>query len=102
MSEAVSISGGGMKVDTTIGRMQALSKGIKLNEIIAAVPELEARCKMKIEAGERFADLVKLVALKSGIDASVLSTYITAVCNDTLKKKQNQAEQLSLLFDELA
>jgi hypothetical protein len=102
MSEAVSIKGGGIEVNTTIGNIAALNQGIKLNEVRAAVPELEACCNMKIQAAEKFANLVKLVALKAGLDATVLSTYITAVCNQTLNKKQKQAEQLSLLFEELA
>lgn len=102
MSEAVSIKGGGVEVNTTMGRIHAAGMGIKLNEIRDSAPQLEAACNRKLEAAEDFANAIKLIALKAGIDATVLSTYITAVCNDTLKKKQNQAEQLSLLFDELA
>ena len=86
----------------TPAKISALRLGIKLSEIRAAIPELEAACNRKIDASENFANLCKLVALKSGIDASVLSTYINAVCNETLAKKENQANQLTLLFEEMA
>ena len=81
--------------------LDAMSKGIKLHEIRGATEELEKLCSRKIDAAEDFTNACKLAALKAGIDASVLSTYITAKVNDTLKKKQNQAEQLAILFDEL-
>lgn len=90
-----------LTVHVTDKQLSALSKGIKLSEIRDSMPQLEAACNAKIEVSETFADLCKLVALKTGVDASVLSTYITAVCKDTLNKKQQQVEQLQLLFDEL-
>ena len=96
----------GHEVKTTGAQLHALTKGlslgIKISEIKAACPELEAACNRKIDAAENFANLCKLIALKSGMDASVLSTYITAVCNETLEKKEKQAEQLTLLFEEMA
>jgi len=87
--------------DPKVSQLSELSKGIKLSEIRTAIPELEAKCNAKIEVAEDFANLVKLVALKAGINPTVLATYITAVCNDTLKKKEMQTEQLTLLFEEL-
>lgn len=84
-----------------VEQLEQLTKGIKLQEIRAAIPELEAKCNAKIEVAEDFSNLCKLVALKAGINPSVLATYITAVCNDTLKKKEMQTEQLTLLFEEL-
>lgn len=89
------------KHDPNIQQIDQLTKGIKLAEIRSAIPELEAKCNAKIELSEDFANCVKLVALKAGINATVLATYITAVCNDTLKKKEMQTEQLTLLFEEL-
>jgi hypothetical protein len=76
-------------------------RSIKLSELRDSTEELENLCSKKIDAAADFTNAVKLVALKTRIDPSVLSTYITAKVNDTLKKKQNQAEQLALLFDEL-
>ena len=91
-----------LTIHVTDRGLSALSKGIKLAEIRTAMPQLEAACYAKIETAEAFADLCKLVALKAGVNASVLATYITAVCQDTLKKKEAQVEQLSLLFEGLA
>jgi len=90
-----------LHMHVTDKQLSALAKGINLGEIRAAIPELEALCNRKIEVSEDFANLVKLVALKAGINAPVLATYITAVCNDTLSKKEKQTEQLTLLFREL-
>src|SRR3990167_5833253 len=105
--DSITITGSdGTEVKTTGAQLHqmaaGLKLGIKISEIKAACPELEAACNRKIGAAEAFADLCKLVALKSGIDASVLSTYITAVCNETLAKKEKQSEQLALLFEEMA
>ena len=90
-----------LTVHVTDRQMSAAAKGIKLGEIRGASPKLESLCDAKISAAEDFANAVKLAALQAGVDASVLSTYITAKVNDTLRKKQNQAEQLTLLFEEL-
>src|SRR3990167_5450302 len=106
--DSITITGSdGTEVKTTGAQLHSLTQGmnlgiIKISEIKAACPELEAACNRKINAAETFANLCKLVALKSGFDASVLSTYITAVCNETLAKKEKQAEQLTLLFEEMA
>lgn len=90
-----------LTVHVSSNQLKAVSSGIKLNEIRDAIPQLEALCNHKIEAAEGFSDLCRLVALKAGVNPSVLATYITAVCNDTLRKKEAQVEQLTLLFEEL-
>lgn len=90
-----------LTVHVSSNQLSAMTKGMKLAEVRAALPQLEAACNAKIEVAEQFTDLVKLVALKAGVNASVLATYITAVCNDTLKKKEAQTEQLTLLFEEM-
>jgi hypothetical protein len=95
------VSGPDLTVHVTDKGLSALAKGIKLSEIREALGGLERLCTAKIEAAEEFANAVKLAALKAGVDAPVLATYVTATVNDTLKKKQSQAEQLALLFDEL-
>lgn len=85
----------------TSNHLSAMAKGMKLSEIRSAMPELEAACNAKTETAERFSDLCKLVGLKAGVNPAVLATYITAIVNGTDKKKAAQAEQLTLLFDEL-
>jgi hypothetical protein len=90
-----------LTIHVTDRQFAAVSKGIKLNEVRGSIEELETLCRRKIDAADDFANACKLAALKGGIDASVLSTYVTAKVNDTLRKKQNQAEQLQILFDEI-
>ena len=88
------------QINITESGMAAVGKGMHLNEISAAIPELEAACNHSIEAAESFGDLCKLVGLKAGADPSVVKTFIVARCNDRVKKTENKAEQLSILFDE--
>ena len=76
--------------------------GMRLNEIRTAIPELEAACNRLNDASEDFTNLCKLVALKAGADASVVKTFITARVNETAAKTERKAEQLGLLFDEIA
>ena len=82
--------------------MSALSKGMHLSEIRGAIGELEAACNRAIEANEDFTAICQLKALQGGVDPAVLKTFITARCNDRVKKTENKAEQLSILFDEIA
>lgn len=91
-----------LTVHITDKQLSSLAAGINLSEIRRSIPALEALCNAKIQATEEFNDLCKLVSLKSKVNAQVISSYITAVCNDTLSKKEQQTEQLSLLFSELS
>jgi len=91
----------GTSVDLTSGQLRAASMAIKLGEIAEAYSELEALCYRKIDATEAFSNACKAVAFRSGVDAAVLSAYVTARTTDTLRKKQRKAEQLTLLFEEL-
>ena len=80
----------------------ALGQGINLTKLRKSLPELEAACNRKIEAQEDFKNLIQVAAINAGIIPGVLSQYIVAVCNDTVAKKARSAEQLSLLFSEIA
>lgn len=80
--------------------VRALGAGINLTEIKTAIPELESLANRKIEAGEDFDAALTVCAIKAGVIKSVLSQYIMARVNDTVKKKSQSAEQLSLLFGE--
>ena len=75
--------------------------GMRLNEIRTAIPELEAACNRANDASEDFTNLCKLIALKAGADAGVISTFIKARVNETAAKTERKAEQLGLLFDEI-
>lgn len=79
---------------------QASGDAIKIAAVLDALPELERACQRKIDAAESFTDACKAVALKAGIEPSVVSTYVTAKIKDTLEKQQKKAEQLNLLFEE--
>ncbi len=80
--------------------VRALGAGINLTEIKTSIPELEAACNRKIEATADFDAVLTVCAIKSGIIKAVLSQYIVARVTDTVKKKSQSAEQLSLLFGE--
>lgn len=80
--------------------LNALGQGINLTALRNAIPELESACNRKIEASEDFKNVIQVVAINAGILPGVLSQYITARCNDTVKKKSVSAQQLNLLFDE--
>ena len=82
--------------------LQALGAGMRLAEIRIALPELEAACNRANEAAEDFTNLCKLVSLKASVDASVVKTFVTARVNETVAKTERKAEQLGLLFDEIA
>ena len=90
-----------LTVHVTDRQLSALGKGMKMSAIRGAMDELEKPCRRKMDAAEDFAKACKLQALQGGVDAVVLSTYVTARVNDTLEKKQNQAEQLQILFEEV-
>lgn len=81
-------------------KVRAISQGINLTEIKTAIPELEAACNAKMDAAERFKEVITVTAIKCGVLPGVLTQYITARCTDTVKKKSRSAEQLSLLFGE--
>ena len=81
--------------------VKALGMGINKTALEKALPELESACNRKIEAAEDFKTIVQVVALSAGILPGVLSQYVTARCNDSVKKKATSAEQLSFLFAEI-
>ncbi len=95
MSEAQTV------INITDTGLEAVGKGMRLGEIRAAIPDLEAACNAAMERAEVFTDLCKLVGLKAGTDPSVIKTFITARCNDRVKKTEMKAEQLQILFSEL-
>ena len=89
-------------MDTTITQteLRALGAGVNLTEIRRCIGELEALANAKIEAAEQYNDAVTMAAIKCGVIKSVLAQYINARVTDTVKKKAQSAEQLSLLFGE--
>lgn len=88
-------------VHTTDRLLSAAAKGIELAKVRAGMNNLEALCHAKIAAADAFKDACKAVSDLSRVDASVISTYVTAVVRDKLDEQRNKAEQLDLLFTEL-
>ena len=80
----------------------ALGLGINLTALRKALPELEVLCNHKIEAADGFKNAVQVVAIQAGILPGVLSQYVTSRVNESVAKKAQSAEQLSLLFTEIS
>lgn len=89
-----------MSVNGVQVNVRALGQGINLTEIRTRLPQLEALCNRKTEAAEDFRNAIQVAAIESGVMPAVLTQYVTARCNDTVRKKARSAEQLSLLFGE--
>ena len=95
------IDNGKTIINITSQGLSSVAKGMHLNEIRTAIPELEAACNHAIEAAEDYDNVCKLIALKAGTDAAVVKTFITARCKENVAKTENKAEQLSILFNEI-
>jgi hypothetical protein len=54
------------------------------------------------DAKEEFAEAVQAVAEASGFQATVVRRFVNAKAGSTFEKKKKEAEQLSLVFDEVA
>jgi hypothetical protein len=75
---------------------------IKLTELSPAiVGTLVADLKHAQEAGKVFGDGIVANAKRAGIEASVLRRFITARAGEDFEEKKRDAQQLSLLFEEL-
>jgi len=68
----------------------------------ATLDTLVADYKHAVAAKDRFSDGVKAVAEKAGLNAGPLQRYIKARAGDRLDEKRKDAEQLDLLFREMA
>ena len=90
-----------LTINVTSKELSAIGNGMKLSVIRECLPELEQLCRGKIAASDAFADGCKAVAEKGGVHAAVLAAFVSAVVRDKLKDKQEKADQLSLLFEEI-
>ena len=100
--ERVSITHGGETIETDMETIRAMGAGINLSGLRSEIQELEQAFLRKQEASTQFKDAIAVVAIQNGIIEGVLSQYIAARCNDTVKKKAQSAEQLNLLFAEIS
>lgn len=90
-----------INVTMTDRMLAAAAKGIRLPEVRAALPNLEALCHHKIAAADAFSDACKAAGEKANLSPSVISAYVTAIVRDKLEDKREKAEQLALLFEEI-
>lgn len=66
------------------------------------VEELEQAYRRKVDLSEAFSDACEAQAGKAGIHPSVLKAWIKARVEDKEAEHKSKAEQLQMLFDELA
>lgn len=78
------------------------ASGQRLEALSVAMGELEALWRAKQSTSEQFTEACAAVALKAGLDASVVKTYVNVRCRDKLETGKRKVEQLSLVFDMLA
>lgn len=77
-------------------------KVIRPGELKERLPHLIALHNTAKEASKDLSDAVKSVAEKSGLLASVVRRLVVAKAGDNFEEKKKEAEQLSLVFDEVA
>lgn len=75
---------------------------VNLERIAIRMPALCEAWTRKTDAVESYADAVKATAEECGIEPASLKAYINAKMRDKQAKFVREAEQLSLLFEELA
>lgn len=74
---------------------------IKLDALRESLPELERACQRKIVASDDFSNACDAVALKAGLEAAVVKSYVTARVRDKLDEYEKKSSQLALVFEEI-
>jgi hypothetical protein len=77
-------------------------EAIRLEELRKKVGYLVRLHNTAQDAKEEFAEAVRAVAEASGLQAKVVRRFVVAKAGTTFEKKKKEAEQLSLVFDEVA
>jgi len=75
---------------------------IRLEELRKKVGYLVKLHTAAKDAREEFAEAVRAVAEASGLQAKVVRRFVVAKSGTTFEKKKKEAEQLQLVFDEVA
>ncbi len=76
-------------------------KVIRMKELDDRIPHLVSLHTKSKDAAKDYSDAVKAVAEKSGLLASVVRRFVVAKAGQNFDEKKKEAEQLSLVFDEL-
>jgi hypothetical protein len=102
--EQIAPSTGGRRRRQVKGRQDAAKQEKKieiqkLDEKMDHLVSLHTACK---EAGTNFSDAIKAVAESSGLQASVVRRFVAAKAGENFGDRKRDAEQLALVFDEIA
>ena len=89
--------------DTVRGRKDATKqeKPIKTAVVKERLPELKRLKAAAKEAGAAYSDAIKKAAEDSGLNSSAVRRFVDAAAGDSIVERKRDAEQLSLLFDEV-
>lgn len=74
---------------------------IQIEAIVKRLPELNIAWRKKFEAGQEFKEICKAVGQSAHVDKSVIASYVNASFGKNREKHKRNAQQLSLLFDEI-
>lgn len=80
---------------------QKQEKVIDLKIIKDRLVELKSLHSKSKDAGVAFGEAIKKAAQDSGLNASAVRKFVMAHAGDSLAERKRDAEQLSLLFDEV-
>jgi hypothetical protein len=88
---------------TVKGRKDAhkQEKVIDLKIIKDRLPELKRLKSATKEASVAYGEAIKKAAQDCGLNASAVRRFIDAHAGDSIEERKRDAEQLSLLFDEI-
>ena len=100
------------RVGEVIGRAQRSARGrqdrsgqekvIDKSHLVEKLPQLVQLHTRAKDSGKDLSDAIKKVAEKSGLLASVVRKIVVAKAGEAFDEKKKEAEQLALMFDEVA
>lgn len=80
---------------------QKQEKVIDLKIIKDRLPELKSLKAKAKTASTDYSDGIKAAAKDSGLNSSAVRRFVDACIGDSIEERKRDAEQLSLLFDEI-
>ena len=89
-------------VTSTGKNIQAIENVVKMQALRDCMPQLLELYEQKRDTAGAYAEVVKAVAETSGLLSSTITKYVSARANDKTEAVRQQANQLSLIFEEMA
>jgi hypothetical protein len=80
---------------------QKQEKVIDLKVIKDALPELKSLKAAAKAASVDYSEAIKKKAEEAGLNSSAVRRFVDAAAGDSINERKRDAEQLSLLFDEV-